>query len=207
MAKKALGVKELLTLRPAVYQFTGKWQRSIGIPAHACSILVWGDSGNGKTGFVLQLAKYYATFTSVVYDSLEEGHSKTIQDAYKLLNMMEVDGKLLMLDKEPIPDLRKRLASQRSPAVVVIDSVQYSDMTYDDYRSLRAAFPRKTFILISHADGKTPYGAVAKSIMYNADIKVHVQGFRAFIRTRFGGGRPYDVWPEEAERQHGQLPE
>ncbi len=205
MSKRAKSVANVLDYKPDVYGFQGNWRKSIGQPERGCSIAIWGDSGNGKTTFAFQLCKYLATFDRFYYNSLEEGLSKTIQDTYTLLNMAEVNGRFILGDKEPMDEMTDRLSRKNSPNAYAIDSVQYSNLTYEDYKALREKFPRKTIITISHADGKMPAGATAKSIMYNADVKIRVDGFRAFIRTRFGGGRPYDIWPEEAERIHGEI--
>lgn len=205
MPRKALSVTKVLEFKPRVFEFQGLWLQSIGTPERRGSALIWGDSGSGKTRFALMLCKYLAGFERVLYNSLEEGLGKTIRDAYIALDMKEVNGSLLLADKEPISELRERLSQKGAPGVVAIDSVQYSGLSYDDYLALRADFPRVFWVLISHAEGKMPAGAVARSIMYNADIKVHVSGYRAFARSRFGGGRPFDVWPEEAERLHGAL--
>lgn len=205
MADRAKSVDNVLKYKPRVYDFEGNFLRSIGQPERGCSILIWGDSGNGKTTFAFQLAKYLATFDRFFYNTLEEGLSKTIQDTYHLLNMQEVSGKFILGDKEPIADMTDRLARKNAPTGYAIDSVQYSGLSYGDYIQMRERFPRKTCIIISHADGKMPAGATAKSIMYNADVKIRVDGYRAFIRSRFGGGRPYDVWPEEAARLHGEI--
>lgn len=205
MSKRALSVNHVMEYRPRTFAFEGLWRQSLGTPERKGAVLIWGESGNGKTRFALQLCKYLATFDRLLYNSLEEGLSKTIQDAYRALDMHQVNGSLLLLDKEPVAELRERLRLKNAPQIVAIDSVQYSGLSYDEYLGLRAEFPRVFWVLISHADGKLPAGAVAKSIMYNADIKVHVVGYRAFVRSRFGGERPYDVWPEEAERIHGPI--
>ena len=43
------------------------------------------------------------------------------------------------------------------------------------------------FIFISQADkaGKDPAGSVAKHIRYDADIKIKVEGYKAFVTTRY----------------------
>jgi hypothetical protein len=72
-------------------------------------------------------------------------------------------------------------------------------MTYNDYKTLRSLFPQKLFILISHAEGKNPAGRVAKSIKYDAFVKIWVEGYRAFAVSRYGGGEPYTIWDEGAD--------
>jgi hypothetical protein len=100
--------------------------------------------------------------------------------------------------------LLERLEHQKSPDVVVIDSLQYSGMTYADYRRLRDGFRRKLFIIVSHASGSEPAGRVAAQVKFDANVKVRVEGYKAFPMSRYGGGEPFIIWPEGAERYWGE---
>lgn len=179
--------------------FEGKWQELIGDPEIKGGWLIYGPSGNGKTRFAMQLCKYLSKFERVAYDSLEEGLSKSVQMAFRAVNMYEVKSRVFLLDAEPMDELIIRLKKHKSPNIVVIDSLQYSGMTYNDYKTLRSLFPQKLFILISHAEGKNPAGRVAKSIKYDAFVKIWVEGYRAFAVSRYGGGEPYTIWDEGAD--------
>jgi hypothetical protein len=112
--------------------------------------------------------------------------------------MREVKGNFLLLDKEPISDLRARLRRQRSPEAIVIDSIQYTGLTYSEYKKLRDEFPKKLFIFISHAEGKEPKGRVAGSVKYDAFVKIWVEGFKAYPMSRFGGGKEFVIWDKGA---------
>jgi hypothetical protein len=81
---------------------------------------------------------------------------------------------------------------------VIIDSVQYTGLKYADYVQLKDQFRKKLFILVSHAEGKLPEGRVAKSIRYDAMVKVWIEGYTAFPVSRYGGGMPYTIWEEGA---------
>lgn len=39
-------------------------------------------------------------------------------------------------------------------------------------------------IFISHADGKNPAGRSAKSVMYDASLKIYIEGYRAFSKGK-----------------------
>lgn len=199
---RAISVSQLETMTFDVLPFEGEWKGLIGKPELTGSWLIWGDSGNGKTRFALQLCKYLAQFARVAYNSLEEGASASMKKAFKEVGMSEVKRKVILLAKEPISELKIRLRKRRSPDVVVIDSVQYSGMNYRDYINLIDEFQNKLFILISHADGKNPAGRTAKSIRYDAFVKIRVECYRATAISRYGGGKHYDVWPEMAKRLH-----
>ena len=181
-------------------EFEGEWLDAIGKPEVTGTWLIWGNSGNGKTRFALQLAKYLATFGKrVAYDSLEEGVSLSLRTAIAETSMQEVSRRFILLDKEPVSELIERLSMRRSPDVVFIDSIQYTGMNYTDYKKLRDKFRHKLFILISHAEGKLPEGRVAKNIRFDAFVKIWVEGYRAFPVSRYGGGEPYTIWEEGAD--------
>jgi DNA polymerase III delta prime subunit len=198
--RKALSVSEVSRFNPKVMKFDGVWRDSMGCPELTGSWLIWGPSGNGKTRFALQLAKYLTQFGKVCFNSLEEGLSLSMKQAFNELGMQDVSRKLTLLDQEPIDELIIRLEQKRSPDIVFIDSIQYTGMNYNDYKKLRYRFKNKLFILISHADGKEPAGRVAKSIRYDAFIKISVYGYVATPVGRYGGGLPYIVWAEGAEK-------
>lgn len=196
--KRAVSVSELLTKSFKVMAFEDDWKECIGSPEKTGSWIVWGQSGQGKTRFALQLSKYLTQFGRVAYNSLEEGASQSMALAARELRMNECRGRFILLDMEPVVDLSKRLERHKSPDIIVIDSLQYTGMSYAQYKDLRDRFRNKLFIFISHADGKEPAGRVAKSIRFDAFVKVRVEGFKAFPTSRYGGGSPFTIWAEGA---------
>lgn len=197
--KKAYSIYDIRRFRPTTMKFDGEWLAAIGMPERTGSWLIWGKSANGKTRFALQLARYLATFHRVVYDSLEEGLSLTMQNAIAEVGFADVKRTFSLLDKEPISQLRERLKKRNAPKIVIIDSVQYTGISYEEYKQLRDENPGKLFVFISHADGSEPKGNVANSIKFDANVKIYVEGYRAMPQSRYGGGQPYDVWPQRAE--------
>lgn len=203
--KRALTVNDIRDYKPLVLPFENEWLASIGSPELKGGWIIWGNSANGKTRFALKLAKYMANFVRVAYDSLEEGLSLSMQKAIIDVGMSDVKRSFVLLDKETVPMLRERLAKQRSPQVVIIDSLQYTGMTYKDYTTLINDFPHKLFILVSHADGREPRGNVGKAIKYDAFVKIYVEGYKAFAQSRYGGGEPFVVWQKGADAYWNKL--
>lgn len=202
---RAISVSQLETMTFNELPFEGEWEALVGRPELRGAWLISGDSGNGKTRFTLQLLKYFAMLgVRGAYDSLEEGASKSMKQAFKDVGMSEVTRKVILLDKESIEELKERLRKRRSPDVIAIDSVQYSGMNYRDYINLINEFRNKLFLIISHADGKQPAGRTAKSIKYDAFVKIRVEGYRAFALSRYGGGKHFDVWPEAARKYYNE---
>lgn len=187
--KRALSVSDMLNYSPEVLPFSGEWREAIGLPEQKGAWIVFGDSGHGKTSFALQLGKYFAQIGKrVAYDSIEEGVSLSMREAYIRTGMADVAGMFILLDKEPIAELRIRLRKRRAPDVIIVDSVQYTGLSTKEYKELVDDFPDKLFIFISHADGLKPKGALAQAIYYDAFVCMMVKGFKALVRkSRYGG--------------------
>ena len=197
--KRALTVRDIRNFMPHKLRFDGRWKDSIGAPELTGSWIIWGNSANGKTRFALQLAKYLSRFARVAYNSLEEGLSDSLQQAILATGMEEVQHSIVFLDKEPIKELAQRLRKRKSPDVIIIDSLQYTGMTYQEYIQFKDEFREKLFIWVSHAEGKEPKGNLGKSIRYDANVKIPVIGYKAFPQSRYGGGNEYVIWQKGAE--------
>jgi hypothetical protein len=198
--KRALTLCDIYNYKPEVLDFEGEWLDSIGKPELTGSWIIWGGSANGKTRFALQLAKCLARYTRVAYDSLEEGLSYSMKNAIEQIGFADVRRNFTLLDKESVADLSERLSRQRSPRVVIIDSLQYTGLTYSEYRKLRDSYSNKLFVFVSHADGHDPKGNVARSIKYDAFVKIYVEGYKAYPQSRYGGGKEYVIWQYGAEQ-------
>jgi uridine kinase len=195
---------DVAAYKPNVVDLGAAWTAALGQPELCGAWLVWGNSGQGKTSFALQVCRAFAQHTRVCYDSLEQGLSLSLQRAITTTLGGDVNiSRFILLNKEPVRELAQRLRRRKSPTVVVVDSLQYSDMSYADYKRLRNEFPKKLFIFISHAEGKEPAGRAARQIRYDADVKIYIEGFRAMCASRFGGEDAYTVWYEGVQKYWG----
>ena len=201
--KRAISVGQLLRKKFKTLPFEGKWKGAIGIPEANGVWLIWGNSGNGKTRFSLMLAAYLAQFGKVAYDTLEEGARLSFQRAIQASNFDIKPGQFVILNREPMKALVERLQKRRSADIVIIDSLQYSFLNRRTYFDLKAKLPNKLIIFISHASGKEPDGDLAKKVRFDADVKIWVEGYKAFITSRYGGGEPITIWKEGAETYWG----
>lgn len=203
--RRALSVKEALAMRKDVFPFEGPWADAFGQPERCGVWFIWGNSGNGKSSFVMQLCKELCRYCHVAYNSLEEAASLTMQQSLLRHGMMDVNRRFVLLC-ESVEELKARLRRRKSPEVVVIDSFQYTGMTYRDYITLKEAFRDKLFIFISHAGGASPRGAAAVSVMYDATLKVWVEGYKAFSKGRFiGPTGEYTIWEQGARAYWGRT--
>ncbi len=197
---RAVNIRQLLTMKFPKIPLEGRWRELMGQPQLKGGILIWGDSAQGKTSFALQFAKELSRYEPVLYDTLEEGISESIRAACIREKMVEVGNRVLLLDNEPVPELIERLSRPKSRNVVIVDSLQYTGMTFETYKELLELFPKKLFVFISHADGKEPAGRIATQVKFNANVKIRVAGFTAYAISRYGGGTPYIISDEMVAR-------
>lgn len=196
---RAISVQELYNTRRNLLELSPEYEAHLGVPELKGSWIIWGNSANGKTDYALQLAKELSKYERVAYNSLEEGNSQSLALACKRNNMHECKSRFI-ITQDNYEGLIKRLKRHKSPNVIITDSFQYMGINYNQYKTLLAKFPKKLFIWISHAEGKLPEGRSAKKVRYDAFIKIYVEGFVAQATGRYGGGEPFTIWEEGANR-------
>lgn len=203
--KRALSVDNVLNAKFNGLNFDGKWAEVFGQPERAHSWSIWGQSGSGKTTFNMQLTKYLSSFERVLYNSLEEGLSKSIVSAYSRAGITRRDKVLLTADT--MSELEERLLKDKSPNIAIIDSVKYTRFRWADYERFCSLFDKKLLIWIMHAKGKEPKGSLAQDIRYDSFVKVYTEGYRAFVTSRYTEGVDgfMDIWAEGARAYYGEL--
>lgn len=201
---KALSVTDILSKKYKLLDLQGPWLEAFDRPEATGTWFVWGNSGNGKTSFLLQMIKELSRFGKVLYNSLEEGAAHTMQQALSRSGIQDCKGKLQLVC-ESMEDLRTRLKRHQSPNIIAIDSFQYTGMNFKDYLDLKKEFPRKLFIYNSQCEGKLPIGKAAVKVHYDASLKIWVEGYKAFSKGRYIGqnGGEYIIWEEGARKYWG----
>lgn len=203
--RKAYSIHNVIDAKFKTLDFDGQWLDAIGKPEPTGSWIIYGAPKNGKTTFAMMLAKYISQFRRVAYNSVEEGLSLTIQMAMERTGMLEAGGRVVLLDKESVENLTARLDKHKSPDVIIIDSVQFLDLKWSEYKKLKERYPTKLFIYISHVEGKQPEGNVARRIWRDANVAFRIEGFRAFPVGRYGGGEYINISEEKANEYFGLL--
>lgn len=200
---RALSVSDLLNKKYKLLPFKEQWYAAFAEPEVSGSWFIWGNSGNGKTTFLLKLCKELCRYERVLYNSLEEGAAHTMQRAFLNAGLASVKRRLVLV-QETIEEMCARLDNHKSQNIIVIDSFQYTNLTFEKYRMLIQRYPKKLFIINSQADGKQPSGRTAKRVMYDASLKIWVEGYRAFSKGRYIGPTGYyTVWEKGAQEYHG----
>jgi hypothetical protein len=202
--KRAWSVDDVLKTHHEKLELSPDWHQAFANPKSTGVWFIWGHSGNGKTSFEFQLAKEMCRFDRVIINSLEEGNSDTWQNLYKKLGAEQLRKKLLLVE-ETMDELDIRLSQPKSPKVVIVDSFQYTFMTFQQYLAFKRKHADKLIIFLSQADGKMPEGRTAKRVMHDAALKIWVEGFKAFSKGRYFGpnGGTYTIWHEKAVEYHG----
>ena len=195
--KKALSINDVMNRKYDTLPFTGEWLEAFGEPERTGVWFVWGATGSGKSSFLMQLCVELCKHGKVLYNSLEEGSGLSFRNSLERVKD-GLDKRRFSIVNEPISVLTERLTRRRSADFVVIDSFQYSGLNYDTYRKFKEAHHNKLIIFTSHADGKRPAGRSAKSVVFDADLKIFIDAFKAKSNGRFIGsnGGYFTVWPE-----------
>lgn len=177
-----------------------QWNDSMGKVDEHFIMIIWGNSANGKTSFTMSLANDFSQIGLTLYVSLEEGHTLSLQS--NVMRHISPDNKNIRFadHKMTYEALIEYLNKKRSPKIIIIDSLQYWAIDYRKYQILKERFPNKSFVFVSHANGKLPDGKTASKIMYDAGIKIRVDRFIAFVRSRYGGNKNYLIWEEGAKK-------
>ncbi|MDD4395337.1 MAG: hypothetical protein PHQ33_05575 [Bacteroidales bacterium] len=202
--KKALSITDIYRKVYTTLPLDGEWREAFSTPEAVGTWIIWGNSGNGKSTFAMQLCGELCKYGRVLYNSLEEGTSLTFRNKLEVLKN-EVELGTMNIVCESMQCLSERLKRRRSADFVVIDSYQYCGLTYREYLDFKNKHKDKLLIFISHADGRNPSGRSAKSVMFDASLKIWVEGYKAFSKGRFIGanGGIYTIWKEGAEKVWG----
>lgn len=165
--------------------FEGKWKDLVGLPEMGANWLIWGESGSGKTRFSLDLAKYLTGFGKVLYDPLETGNSGSFQRAYRAVGFTQVRNRIQISDREPMQIIEKRLMMKQAADILLVDSLPYTRWRTQQYYDFCWKFRDRMIVFLTHAKGKEPKGKLSEDARYHADIKILVEGCKAFALSRY----------------------
>ncbi|MBA9078970.1 hypothetical protein [Rufibacter quisquiliarum] len=192
--RNSIGVMDIINTEFEYWELVEPWAEHLGKPAKNFKMMVYGHPKNGKTSYLMQLTKYLATFTTVYYNSIEEGKSQTLKESLLRHNLKEVAGKWMLGNRDTYQEMVAKLKRPGSPRVVVIDSRDYMNLTTEQYKRLEKQFPKKAFIIVCWEQAGKPAGKYARDIEYMMDIVVHVENFKAKAVSRFGGFGTFTIW-------------
>ena len=99
---KAIGLKQLEQKRYKLVEgLSDELKNCIGEIEDAFTMIIWGQSGQGKTNFTIRIVEELSRIIgTTAYDSLEEGHGKTMQDLIRRHDLVNKGAKIIFLDNE-----------------------------------------------------------------------------------------------------------
>lgn len=202
--KRAYSVQNILDKKFTLLEWSEPWVEAFANPENKGVWFIWGQSASGKNSFILQLIKELSRFEKIIVRDFEEETAHTVQEAFLRYNMTKVARKLKWAPDESIEDFDYRISQHKAPRVVMINSFQYLGWSFQDYLAFKNKHADKLIIILSQADGKNPDGRPAKRVMYDASLKIYVEGFRAYSKGRYIGKKGYyTIYEEGAAHYHG----
>src|ERR1019366_3221342 len=180
---KIISSQHLKKMEFKALNFQGNWNTLFGYPSINFHCVIHGMSGEGKSTFAIQFAKYLAdSFGRVIYISGEEGFSKTFKDKFSNNN---AESKFL-----DVADLRTfdgiiREVPPESYNFIFIDSLDNMKIDADKMKKIRERYKNSALITISQStkDGKM---RGSYEIVHDRDIAVKVEnGIAITTKNRF----------------------
>lgn len=134
---------DILDMSFPTYKLNKEWSELLGSPSKPFSMMVFGDAKAGKSYFCLSLAQYLTSFGSVAYFVVEEGIGETMRRKIETTGADDV----FILPSQNIDDIISVLKADKYK-IAFIDSVSSAGMKVDDFKNLKAIFPKTSFIAI-----------------------------------------------------------
>lgn len=180
---KISSMKKVADMKFQLLNFKGKWNTFFGLPQTNFYCVIHGMSGEGKTNFSIQFAKYLAeNFGNVLYISGEEGFAPTFQQKVKDLGADNVP-RLYAIDIRSGREILTEIPNKFH--FIVIDSLNNMEIDIDTMKAIRLKFKQSGIIAIcqSTKDGKI---RGSYQIVHDSDIAVKVMnGIACTTKNRF----------------------
>lgn len=208
---KSLGVKQLEAKQHKHLPKLAGFEALLGDLAYYFMAIVYGDPGQGKTEFCMQLARAICEHEDVAWISYEQGHSYSLKKSALRQKFDEAPHAIRFIDPidktkkvDIYEELKKYLAKKSTPRFVFIDSLNYINISVDDYHELNRLYGHKrTMIFISHAKGRRPDTKTGEKLAYDGELVIYVKAYLAYaMKNRGGADTPYIIWEEKAREKN-----
>jgi hypothetical protein len=180
---KIQSMKNVSSIKKPLLGFKDTWLDFYGYPQTNFFCVIHGMSGEGKTNFAIQFAKYLAeNFGNVLYVSGEEGFAPTFQQKIVSLGADAVP-RLYAADIRTGEEILRDIPNQYH--FIFIDSVNNMDIDPDMMQAIRNKFKQSGIVAICQS---TKEGKIRGSyeIVHDSDIAVKVMnGIAITTKNRF----------------------
>ncbi len=162
----------------------GDYNQLFGRPESKFTAMNYGASGGGKSVFTLQFGAYYANnIGKVLYNSHEEGVNQSLRDR---IVEFEIDAPRLYFGNKLSYEEMCYKIERNYYRLVIIDSVQYMNFTYEQLKELRERFNRRLLSVMMVSFGNTKGSPdKAKELLHASDIKAFFKNGRVNITSRY----------------------
>jgi hypothetical protein len=173
-----------------------QWVDHIGFIDSRFTMYIDGEPGNGKTEYVIQLAKMLCNHIGRTrLNNVEQGKHSQIKTSV-IRNEFQTTIKPGLFQYDTIRsfnDFKAKISKTNSGRNIIIDSISYWPLNVEQIQDLIDTFKTKNLIFV----GYKAHFAKNQAIIHNCDIKVRVENFFATMTGgRFGGTKPYSIWPD-----------
>jgi hypothetical protein len=190
---RSYSMKDIYNWKFEEHELPEEWAKHLGELPQRFHIYVDGDAKNGKSEYVIKLAKMLAIhFGKVRLNNLEEGKHKHIQQSIMRNDFKNTvpKGRFAYDVIRDFETYKKRIARTNSGRVQIIDSISFWKLTEEQIQYLIQTFKNKCFIFVAYKAHATRN----KPIIHLTDIEVNVKDFVAHATGRFGGQKPFVIW-------------
>lgn len=180
-----------------------EWLEHLGDITDGARILIEGDPKNGKTEYEMQLLKAYCDGGyKVNFNSPEQLKTRGLQLAMLRNGLDNFPGKFIIAEKtqRDFETWFKRLCRPNSGNVIALDSADYMNLTFAQYKMLHERFPQKTIIIICWK-----INPIIKHLKHMQDVIIEVKDFVAKPLSRLGGHKNKVVWDKKARKAQTEL--
>lgn len=196
---KIISANKLKEKKFVTLDFTEIWLDLFGLPERNFKLLITGEAKSGKSTLMLRFADYLATnFGKVMYNSHEEGHSKTFQDRLKSNNISS--DRLFIGHKITFEQMMDESFKRKYYHTIFIDSLQYMSLTYSQYKQLTAKYKNKSFCFISQVNGRGKAKG-GTDLLHAVDIKIHTKKGYARVQSRFTEEKTVNIFDKKKGQQ------
>ena len=182
--KKIFSVKGMKEKKFHTLEFNEFYAKLMGKPERKFTMMCYGESGSGKSVFLMQFSDYFAkTFGKSLYNSHEEGANQTIQNR---INNFNIDAVKLFVGDAMTFDEMCTAIEKNYYRLVIIDSVKYMGFTFTQLRELRKRFSNRLLCIVLVDFGSTKGSPDSgKDLIHASDVKMYFKNGRVYCISRY----------------------
>jgi hypothetical protein len=184
-ARLIFNVKTIREKRFDTIHLDNTYGKLMGDPESKFIAMFYGPSGSGKSVFTLKFANIYAnTVGKVLYNSHEEKVNQTIQERIIKFNIHSP--KLYFGNALKFDEMVHKI-ERNHYRLVIIDSVQYMALTYEQLKDLRHTFAKRklALIMVSFGTGLGNPTSSFKDHLHASDVKGYFHNGKLTMISRY----------------------